>query len=614
MPPYFHTYNHLHAGSFLAESAVPVYLAANPNDTLLAGLGGLGGGSGDFAFSGFSADPFGGSFGGDAGFGGDPFGRRLLQEEDPFAAAFEAGGDSPEGAAWDPFAVPDDSASGASDGASPFAAAADSADAVGGGAADPFAAPDTTAGGSAVGSDPFAVPADPTATTAGAADPFAAPDAASATSADPFAASAAPAATTTTESAAAAAAADPFAVTPSPTSADAAASSDPFAAPSSAGGAAPPDPFAAPVQGAAGGGGDLFATDAVATAADPFAASDPFAADPATGGADPFDPFATNVGGFSEFEEVELATPEPWDLTGGWLSGMEAGNMKATAPLAFTTTLLAWGYMAFQEGYQQANQVEALKESVRWGADYLSKVHRYNPQANTSLIVSRVGDVDTELLLWYRPEDHVGPRDAYVVDLNAEAGGYGADLGGSVAASLASAASLFGSSEDEEEKQYGATLLSRAKEIYAAARSAKLPYTGADFNMSLVYNSTTVYDDLAWGAGWLYKATRDEAYLGDVYDFYVKHLQVEGEIADWKYAFDWDNVFWPLNVLLAQETGKGTFKKQSEQFLRSWMCADNAAIYTRRGRAFNPATGEGDLLRCQSCISSAAILVTPLCC
>ena len=274
---------------------------------------------------------------------------------------------------------------------------------------------------------------------------------------------------------------------------------------------------------------------------------------------------------------------------------MAGGNIKATTPVAFTTAMLAWGYMAFPGAYSAAGQAGAVRDSVRWGADYLAKVHRFDPEKNTSLLVTRVGDVDTELLVWYRPEDGTA-RDAYAVDLNAETGGYGGDLGGSVAAGLAAASTMFAAKEATgdsagEDTAYAATLLERAKEVYEASKSSKLAYTQADFNMTLVYNSSTVYDDLAWAAGWLYKATREESYLGDVYDYYVKHLEAEAEVADWKYAFDWDNVFWPLNLLLTQETGKGTFKKQTEQFLRSWMCANNAANYTQRGRAFNTMTG-----------------------
>lgn len=59
-----------------------------------------------------------------------------------------------------------------------------------------------------------------------------------------------------------------------------------------------------------------------------------------------------------------------------------------------------------------------------------------------------------------------------------------------------------------------------------------------------------------------------------------------------RYAYDWDNVFWPLNLLLAQETGRSTFRQQSELFLKNWICAGNMANYTQRGRSYNPWSGE----------------------
>ena len=42
------------------------------------------------------------------------------------------------------------------------------------------------------------------------------------------------------------------------------------------------------------------------------------------------------------------------------------------------------------------------------------------------------------------------------------------------------------------------------------------------------YNSTSYRDDLAWAAAWLYKATSDPGYLGDVYNYYQVHKYQEG--------------------------------------------------------------------------------------
>jgi hypothetical protein len=220
------------SSAFIDEAAAPVYLAVNPNASLLLGGGAFGSspysGSSDPFSNFFAADPFAGSGDPFASAGGaDPFGRRRLLQAaaDPFAALVNSEGGS---AASDPFAAEAQ-------------------------AADPFAAPAAP------------TPAAPAAPSAGAADPFAA-----ATSADPFAA---------------AGGADPFA----------------------AAGAGSADPF-----GAAGAGG-----------ADPFSGGS--AADPFAAGGGATDPFGADLT-LGTFEPLELATKEPWDLEGGWITGMEGGE------------------------------------------------------------------------------------------------------------------------------------------------------------------------------------------------------------------------------------------------------------------------------------------------
>ena len=41
------------------------------------------------------------------------------------------------------------------------------------------------------------------------------------------------------------------------------------------------------------------------------------------------------------------------DLTGGWLTGGGAGNLKMTMPTAFATSMLAWGLLSFPQGLQR---------------------------------------------------------------------------------------------------------------------------------------------------------------------------------------------------------------------------------------------------------------------
>ncbi|RMZ57138.1 hypothetical protein APUTEX25_003595 [Auxenochlorella protothecoides] len=268
----------------------------------------------------------------------------------------------------------------------------------------------------------------------------------------------------------------------------------------------------------------------------------------------------------------------PWDLEGGWVTGMDAGALKATLPIAFSTAVMAWGYESYTAAFSEVGAADDLLSNIRWGSDYLLKT--VQAVGGSTYILSRIGSVAEEELLWRRLEDITAPRPAYVVDMAKGA----SDLGGSVAAALAASSVVFSGTGDTA---YAATLLAKAKSVYAASTANLGYYSVQDWNISAVYNSSTFYDDLAWGAAWLFKATADDAYLSDVYDYYVKHLEFEAAVSDFKFAFDWDNVFWPANVLLAQETGGATFLTQSELYLKSWICSNMAANYTEKGRAYN---------------------------
>ena len=122
-----------------------------------------------------------------------------------------------------------------------------------------------------------------------------------------------------------------------------------------------------------------------------------------------------------------------------------------------------------------------------------------------------------------------------------------------------------------------------------APRAACPPATQFAKGSALVfYNSTTYRDDLLWAAAWMYKATNDTAYLADVDKYYGAHVDFEGE-KDVPLVFDWDNVFFGANVLLAQLTDEGAFHIATQDMLKQWICATTGKVlFTPKGRAWNP--------------------------
>ena len=518
----YHTFSPYTAAAFTSENKAWVYLAQNPNDTNVI----------DATSSSFGANSLYQQF----------FSGRKLQQANPFAAAgvtsnpFSGAGNSPaQSTSPDPFSSGATSSS-TNSASNPFGGTGSSP-------SDPFSAGASSAAPS-TSPDPFSSGATASSTNS-ASNPF---GGTGSSPSDPFSSGAVTASPSSGGSAG-----NPFstgsAATANPFSPGSSAPADPFST-----GSASSNPFSTP---------NPFGGGSVAT--DPFAATDPFSS-----GVTP---------------ELKLASQDPWDVEGGWFTGMKGGNIKATSPIAFSTAILSWGYMGFAKAFEMTGQTQNLLDSVRWGADYLMKTHKRFPALNSSLLISRVGDVKSEMELWYRPEDGT-TRDGFAVNLKSAVGGYGADLGGSISAALSSASILFRNS-GENETEYANKLLEKAIEVYEDAKNAKYLFSRADYNISVLYNSSTMYDDLAWAAGWLYKATRKTEYLDQLYNHYIQHLSKEASVSDWKYAFDWDNVFWPTNLLMAQELGNATFKRQTKEFLRSWMCANHVANYTTHGRAFN---------------------------
>lgn len=63
------------------------------------------------------------------------------------------------------------------------------------------------------------------------------------------------------------------------------------------------------------------------------------------------------------------------DLVGGYYDAGD--NVKFGLPMAFTTTMLAWGIIEF--GSLMPGQIENARAAVRWSTDYLLKAATATP-------------------------------------------------------------------------------------------------------------------------------------------------------------------------------------------------------------------------------------------
>jgi len=246
----------------------------------------------------------------------------------------------------------------------------------------------------------------------------------------------------------------------------------------------------------------------------------------------------------------------------GWY---DAGDhVKFGFPLGFTITMLAWGGVNYQAGYEAAGQLQWFKECLQWGTDYLIAAH-----VSKYEFYGQVGDGDVDHTFWGRPEDMTMPRPAFMI--TSEHGG--SELAGESAAALA-ASSIFyrniGEGALANEALQHARELFEFADIYRGNYTDSMPSDG-------YYGSFSGYgDELTWAACWLFKATGEQAYLDMAEGFFESFYQ--NYPVTWGHS--WETKLLGAHVLLYELTGKTAYFNLVEAEVDFYL---NQADYTPMG-------------------------------
>ncbi|CAF4039001.1 unnamed protein product, partial [Adineta steineri] len=190
------------------------------------------------------------------------------------------------------------------------------------------------------------------------------------------------------------------------------------------------------------------------------------------------------------------------DLTGGYFidgSSLE----KISSRTAQFTSVLAWGVIDYEDAYVKADQIEYVRDAIRWSTDYLIKAH-----VNEHEFYERVGDEEFWKSLiddWSRPEDILVSRPTLKIDLNKD----NLFVPGEAAAALAAASIVFRLSDPV----YHSKLLTHARQLYNLAKNN---------NRHLFLLPSKGGNALAWAALWLLRATGEQSYLLDAKQHYIE--------------------------------------------------------------------------------------------
>ncbi|KAG8974973.1 hypothetical protein FRC05_006650 [Tulasnella sp. 425] len=277
--------------------------------------------------------------------------------------------------------------------------------------------------------------------------------------------------------------------------------------------------------------------------------------------------------------------PNGEDLSGGYYEA--ANTMKWGLPLAFTVTQLAWNVYAWGDAMASVNELEEAKEGVKWGVDYLVNCISSPENFVGQFGVSAVGSTDIDFGYFGPPEEYemwvpnkiMHPAGlSYINSTNPSS-----EILGETAATMAASSVIFKDSDPD----YSAKLLDHAKDLYNRATTHLGSYQNStDPNMATVkqwYPSSIYYDELAWGAAWLYVATQDESYRTVADSWRAK-------ASDHNSEYSWDEKLPGVNALLYSVTKNDTYKAGVESFMANFF-PGGSVKQTAKGLIFADSWG-----------------------
>ena len=216
-------------------------------------------------------------------------------------------------------------------------------------------------------------------------------------------------------------------------------------------------------------------------------------------------------------------------IPGGWF---DAGDhFKFALTIAYTATLLAWGYLEYGDAVKKAGLDEKYLNNLKWGLDYIVAADQGGS------VVATIGKDGFDHTWWGSPE-------VYLRKMKLATGATERPYDSTTATSVLAlcASSLAAGYLVYKDANY----LTHAKSLYEAGMG-KAYYPATDF-----------YDELFYAANWMYMATGDQKYLDECEKDFIPNFPLETQSTTRKFTwgFCWDDHSQAAALLYAINTGK----------------------------------------------------------
>ncbi|MDE6035643.1 MAG: glycoside hydrolase family 9 protein [Ruminococcus sp.] len=250
----------------------------------------------------------------------------------------------------------------------------------------------------------------------------------------------------------------------------------------------------------------------------------------------------------------------------------DAGDhAKFGLPAGYSASTLGWGYYEFKDAYDATGQGNHLKTITDYFATFFKNSTTLSGDTVTKFVY-QIGDGDADHAVWCAPEVHKdGSRKTFSTSAGAS------DIAASYAAALAVNYVNFGNAED----------LKYAKALFNFSTQHNQKATDGPNGF---YASWDYYDDQAWAAGWLYKATNDNTYK----DFLSTYMNTSDKGSSgmdggkWGIysTMSWNNVSMGAGILQAEITGDSADWQKVTDYLNGHGAnSDNYYFETQWGSA-----------------------------
>ena len=240
-------------------------------------------------------------------------------------------------------------------------------------------------------------------------------------------------------------------------------------------------------------------------------------------------------------------------IPGGWF---DAGDhFKFTLTIAYTSTLLAWGYLEYGDAVEKIGLSEKYKNNLKWGLDYIVLADQGDS------VVGTIGKDGFDHSWWGSPEIYLRKMKLVTGD---EERPY--DTITSTSTLALSASALAAGYLVFKDSNY----LNHAKSLYKLADNVR---SNNDQGMAKsYYPATDFYDELFYAANWMYMATGDQKYLDECETDFIPQFPLEQQSSTRKFTwgFCWDDHSQAASLLYAINTGKEEWIEQIHRHLEYW--------------------------------------------